>query len=94
MSNNQPTQTRAPQPPPERKPYGPGPLMVFGLALLVVSGYCFYDLFLGGKAEEWAKAGSQGTIIMNWGGMVAAAAAAVYCFVMAVRRSKKPQEQA
>ena len=67
--------------------YGPGPLMVFGLALLVVAAWCGYDLW---SQEEWYKKDELSKILFNWGGMIVAAAAAVYAFILAAVRSKKP----
>ena len=73
--------------PTKKTRYGPGLLMVFGLALLVVAAWCGYDL---STREEWVKEGRTGAILFNWGGMIVAAAAAVYAFILAAVRAKKP----
>lgn len=80
--------------PPKPYAYGPGLLMVFGLGLLLLAAYCGSDLYYkayapsdSGKPLEWAD--SPVTILMNWGAMVASVGGAVYCFVLAVIRSKK-----
>lgn len=68
------------------QPWGPGPLMIFGLALLVVAGWCGWDLY---SKEEWRKAGDTMTILFNWGGVIAGIGGAIYTFVLAAKRSKK-----
>jgi len=74
---------------PARQPYGPGPLMIFGLGFLGLAAYCFADLFVRGMPEEWRKAGSDWyNIPLNWAAMLAAAVGAIYLFVLAVKRSK------
>jgi len=73
---------------PVRQPYGPGPLMIFGLGFVVLGAYCFFDLFIRGMPDEWRKAGNDWYIPMNWVIMIAAAIGAVYLFVLAARRSK------
>ena len=94
MTENQPP-TSNPQPSVKRPPAGPGPMMVFGLGLLVVAAWCAWDLYSKaypsdpGAKVEWAD--RPGTIFMNWGGMFAAVVGAIYCFVQAARRSKKPE---
>jgi len=70
-------------------PYGPGMLMVFGLALLALALWCFYDLFVGGAGKEWAVKGNQGTIMFNYAGMIGGALGAVYAFVLAAVRARK-----
>jgi hypothetical protein len=75
---------------PARQPYGPGPLMIFGLGSLALAVYCFLDLFIRGMPEEWRKAGNDWYIPMNWAVMIAAALGAIYLFVLAVKRSKSP----
>ncbi|MCX5655160.1 MAG: hypothetical protein NTY65_10985 [Planctomycetota bacterium] len=73
---------------PARQPYGPGPLMVFGLGLLALAVYCFADLFIRGMPDEWRKAGNDWYIPLNWVIMIAAAIGAIYLFVLATKRSK------
>jgi hypothetical protein len=72
--------------PPAKQPYGPGVLMVLGLGLLVLAGWCGYDLY---AREEWVEEGHTGTIMMNWGGLIAGAVGSVYVFALAVIRSRK-----
>jgi len=72
--------------PTKKMRYGPGPLMVFGLALLAVAAWCGYDLW----SQEWYTKNELSKIIFNWGGMIVAAAAAVYAFILAAVRSQKP----
>jgi len=63
---------------PKREPWGPGPMILFGLGFFVVAGWCANDLFLGTAEErQWEP----GTIMVNYVGLV-------YCFVAAARRSK------
>ena len=73
---------------PARQPYGPGPLMVFGLGFVALGAYCFFDLFIRGMPDEWRKAGNDWYIPLNWVIMVVAAVCATYLFVLAARRSK------
>jgi hypothetical protein len=75
---------------PARQPYGPGPLMVFGLGCVALAAYCFLDLFVRGMPEEWHKAGNDWYVPLNWVIMIAAAIGAVYLFVLAAKRSKNP----
>jgi hypothetical protein len=75
---------------PERKPYGPGPLMVFGLALLAVGAWCGKDFFF--PPEAWVKEQRSGWVWMNGAAMVAAVIAAVYSFVLAYIRAKNGPE--
>jgi len=87
MSQTSPTNPPSAERP---APWGPGPMMVFGLAFLAVTAYCFADLFLRGKAEEWRQQGNDWYIPLNWAVMLATAGGAVYSFIQAARRSKKP----
>jgi hypothetical protein len=73
---------------PAKPMYGPGVLMVIGLGLLVIAAWCGHDYF--NPKEEWVKGGHTGTIYMQFAGMVAFGAAAIYSFVLAAVRSKKP----
>ena len=91
MSDN-PT-NREPSPPPAESksaPWGPGPLMIFGLALVGLAVYCAVDLFVRNMPEEWRQAGNAWYIPMNWAIMIAAAVGAGCAFVLAVKRSKEP----
>jgi len=74
--------------PATKQPYGPGMLMIYGLALLALAAYCAYDLF-GGTAEEWRAQGKEWYVTMNWVVMIAAILAAVYAWVLAAIRAKK-----
>ena len=87
--NTQPPSPPSQQEPPKPQPYGPGLLMIFGLALTVLAAYCFLDLFVRGMPEEWRKAGNDWYIPMNWAVMIASAAGAAYAFVVAAVRSRK-----
>lgn len=69
---------------PPKQPYGPGLLMVFGLALLGLALWCTYDLFIAQKGE-----GDATFQAFNYGGMIAGAVAGVYCLILAAIRSKK-----
>ena len=73
---------------PAGKPYGPGPLMAFGLGLVALAAYCFFDLFVRGMPDEWRKAGNDWYIPMNWVVMIVSVIGAIYLFVLAVKRSK------
>jgi len=73
---------------PAVQPYGPGPLMVFGLGLLALAAWCFYDLFLGSSGEAWEAKGSAGTIWFNRIGMAGGVVGSAYMFILAVKRSK------
>jgi len=75
---------------PRSQPYGPGPLMVFGLGMAALGAYCFFDLFVRGMPDEWRKAGNDWYIPLNWVIMIAAAIGAIYLFVLAAKRSKTP----
>jgi len=79
MSEN-PTQNPSPQP--KREPYGPGLLILFGVGLLLLAGYCTIDASTQQGRET-------SFIVMNWVGAVASGLAAVYCFALAVVRSRK-----
>jgi hypothetical protein len=73
------------------KLYGPGVLMVFGLACLVVAAWCGSDLYRAyfQEASEQAKTWGTTTLLFNWGGVVAFVLGAVYAFVLAGKRWKK-----
>jgi len=79
MAENQPA---------TKQPYGPGLLMIYGLALLALAAYCAYDLF-GGAADEWRAAGKEWYVTLNWVIMIAAILGAIYAWVLAAIRSKK-----
>jgi heme/copper-type cytochrome/quinol oxidase subunit 2 len=79
MAKNQPA---------SKQPYGPGLLMIYGLALLALAAYCAYDL-LGGTAEEWRAQGKEWYVTLNWVIMIVAILAAIYAWVLAAIRSKK-----
>jgi len=69
---------------PPKQPYGPGLLMVFGLALLGLALWCTYDLFIAQKGE-----GDAAFQAFNYGGMIAGGVAGAYCLILAAVRSKK-----
>ena len=69
---------------PEKQPYGPGLLMVFGLALVGLALWCAYDLFIAQKGE-----GDAAFKLFNYGGLIVGGLAGVYCLILAVIRSKK-----
>jgi len=69
---------------PPKQPYGPGLLMVFGLALLGLALWCIYDLFIAQKG-----AGDTTFQAFNYGGMIGGAVAGAYCLILAAIRSKK-----
>jgi len=69
---------------PEKQPYGPGLLMVFGLALAGLALWCAYDLFIAQKGE-----GDATFKIFNYGGLIVGGLAGIYCFILAAVRSKK-----
>jgi len=71
-----------------KQPYGPGMLMIYGLALLALAAYCAYDLF-GGPADEWRAEGKEWYVTLNWIVMVLAVLGAIYAWVLAAIRSKK-----
>jgi hypothetical protein len=60
--------------------------MVFGLACAAVAVYCGWDAsHPGARAEDYIY------IWMNWAGAVFFGIGAVYCFVLATKRSKQPK---
>jgi len=78
----------------ERRPFhGPGPLMIYGLACLVVAAWCAYDLFLGSKGSDWEASGSTGAIWFNRVALALGVIGAVCFFVLAAVRSKKPPSE-
>lgn len=75
---------------PAKEPWGPGPLILFGLALVFVAGWCFKDIIWPGQqAVTWRQEGKDWYIPINWGVMLAAVGGVGYSFVMAVMRSRK-----
>jgi hypothetical protein len=74
-----------------RQPFGPGPLLFFGLVCLAVAVWCAHDLF-GSAGSSWEASGSMGTIWFNWLALALGAVGAVYFFVLAAVRSKKPPD--
>jgi len=69
---------------PPKQPYGPGLLMIFGLALVGLALWCSYDLFIAQKGE-----GDATYKLFNYGGLIGGTVAGVYCFILAAIRSKK-----
>ncbi len=74
---------------PEKQPYGPGMLIIFGIGFLALGGYVLYAVYLGGEAEAWEKDEEHWKIYFNWGGAAAAAVIGIYCVILAAIRSKK-----
>jgi len=73
-------------PPKKKEPYSPGVLLIFGVALLLLAGWCLLDL---SSKQEWREEGRTLTIALNWGGLIVGVVAAVYCFALAVVRSRR-----
>ena len=73
-----------------RQRQGPGPLMIYGLACLAVAIWCLYDLKIGSARAEWEKNASTVTIWINWVMLALGGVGAVYFFVLAAKRSRKP----
>jgi hypothetical protein len=73
-----------------RQRHGPGPLMIYGLACLAVAVWCAYDLFLGSAGSSWEASGSMKTIWFNRMALALSGVGAVYFFVLAAKRSRKP----
>ena len=71
--------------PATKQPYGPGMLMIFGLALLALALWCAYDLFVrqdtAEKSTTWYT--------FNYSGLVLGGLGAVYAWILAAIRSKK-----
>jgi len=85
---DQPSREPAPGKP-QKKPYGPGILMLLGFGLLVLAAFCFKDVvYPGDAAKEWQEEGATFTIYLNWTVMIAGGSAAVYLFALAAKRSK------
>ena len=80
----------APEPEGQRQRFGPGLLLFFGLLCLLMAAWCFYDLFLSSAGSSWEAKGSTGTIWLNRVALPLCAIGAVYFFVLAAVRSKKP----
>jgi hypothetical protein len=74
------------------QPYGPGLMLIFGVGLLALAYWFGRDFF--DPPEAWVKEGRNVTIWINGGVMVAGVGGAIYCFIMAARRSKKAAEGA
>jgi len=82
--------TQSPEPagpaaPAAKQPYGPGLMMLFGLGLLIVGVFCGWDTFFPPKG--WAQ--ENWKVWFNAACMVGGAIGAIYCFAMAVVRSRK-----
>jgi hypothetical protein len=74
---------------PEKKPFGPGMLLLLGFGLLALAGWCFKDVvYPADAAEEWRKEGETFNIYLNWAVMVGGALGAAYAFVLAAQRWK------
>jgi TRAP-type C4-dicarboxylate transport system permease small subunit len=69
--------------------HGPGPLMVYGLVCLAIAAWCAHDLF-GSAGSSWEAKGNMGTIWFNYAALTLGAIGAVYFFVLATVRYKKP----
>jgi hypothetical protein len=71
--------------------------MVFGFALLALAAWAAGDLYFKAytaaaedKPAQWAN--DPVTIALNWGLLAAGIGGAIYSFILAVRRSRKPPE--
>jgi hypothetical protein len=65
-------------------------LMLFGLLLLAVAGWCARDfLGLSDRSEEAWKNGDWGYLLFNGAGFVGGIGLAVYTFILAAVRSRK-----
>jgi len=89
MSTNPTAGNESAPPTPPR--YGPGLLMIFGLALVAVAAWCAWDL---SAKEDWVKEGRTGTIMFNWAAMVAGVVGAIYCFILAAIRAARKSSAA
>jgi len=71
--------------PATKQPYGPGMLMIFGLALLALALWCAYDLLVrqdtAEKSTTWYT--------FNYSGLVLGGLGAVYAWILAAIRAKK-----
>jgi heme/copper-type cytochrome/quinol oxidase subunit 2 len=75
---------------PVKEPWGPGPLILLGLVLVFVTGWCFKDIIWPGQqAATWRQEGKDWYIPLNWIVMVASVGGAAYSFVMAVVRLRR-----
>ena len=84
------TDSKTPDTPqPAAKPYGPGLLMVFGLACAIFAAWCGWELYTKVYQQDQGKDALW--IAFNWAGAVGFAIGAVYCFVLATKRSKQPK---
>ena len=80
----------AKNPPAPKQPYGPGLLMIFGLALLALAGWCARD-FLGisDRSREAWQTGEWTYLLFNGAGFVGGIGLAIYAWVLAAIRAKK-----
>ncbi len=74
------------------EPWGSGMLMLFGILLLALAAYCFVEsVYPGTRVEEWQSEEGKGWYVqLNWGIAAVSAGLAIYTFVLAAKRSKKP----
>jgi len=77
--------------PPAKQPYGPGLMMIFGVCLVAVGVYCGHDAFF---RDDWVKTEQTWKMWFNGACMAAAIIGAIYCFAMALVRSRKAAERA
>ena len=76
--------------PATKQPYGPGMLMVFGLFLLAIAGWCARD-FLGfsERSQEAWKNSEWTFLLFNGFGFVGGIGLAIYAWILAAIRAKK-----
>jgi hypothetical protein len=73
---------------PAVQPYGPGLMIIFGLGSLALAYWFGRDFFF--PPEMWVKEGRTVTIWINGAVMVGGVIGAIYCFIVAAVRSRKP----
>jgi len=65
-------------------------LVLFGLLLVALTAYCFYDsVYPAAAAEKWRADGHDWFVPANWAVMAVAFVGAIYAFILAAVRSKK-----
>lgn len=81
MAENQPA---------TKQPYGPGMLMIFGLFLLALAGWCASD-FLGfsERGQEAWKNSEWAFLLFNGSGFVGGIGLAIYAWILAAIREER-----
>jgi len=78
------------EPAPKREPYGPGLLMIFGLFLLAIAGWCARDfLGLSDRSREAWDHHEWFYLLFNGTGFIGGIGSALYAFILAAIRSKR-----